>query len=166
MKLALVLSVGLLVLPSVAEAQIEIGFDSGVAVDRTLGINVTTFDIPASWLRVGFAGERVSFESLVTFSLRRVLDQTASTIKFLPGIVYHTRRGLYFRGEVGLLLVNDPSSSLSQFALGVAAGLKRQIGPGPLYLRLETGVDQWRENSDFFKHSEFRGLVGISVVVN
>lgn len=166
MKLALVLSIGLLVLPSVSEAQIELGFDSGIEVDRTLGINVTTFDIPTRWFRIGFPGERISFESLVTFSVTRVLDQTATAIKFLPGIVYHTRRGMYFRGEAGMLLINDPGSSASQFAFGVAAGLKRQIGSGPLYLRLETGVDRWRGNSDFFEHSEFRGLVGISVVVN
>ena len=54
MKLALFLAVGLLVLPPVAKAQVELGFDSGLTVQRILGTNLTTFSIPATWLRVGF----------------------------------------------------------------------------------------------------------------
>ena len=66
-----------------------------------------------------------------------------------------------------MLLVDDGAgTSGSQFAFGIAVGTKRQIGPGPLYFRVEAAVDQWRENSDFFARSEFRFLIGISVVVN
>ena len=166
MKLALFLAVGILVLPPVAEAQIEIGCDSGVTVDRTLGTNLTTFEIPSSNLRVGFPGATFTFETLASFTVQRRFDETTTVIRVLPGIVYHWRPTTYFRGEAGLRLLNDSGSSLNQFAFGVAVGNKRQIGPGPLYLRFEFGLDQWRQNSDFFAHSEFRGLVGISVVVN
>ena len=166
MKLALFLTVGLLVLPPVAEAQVELGFDSGVTVDRTLSNNFTTFAIPSSWLRIGIPGETIAFESLLSFAVQSAGDQTATAIKFLPGILYHWRAGTYFKGEAGMLLVTGGGSTLSQFAFGVAVGNKRQIGPGPLYLRFEGAVDSWQENSDFFAHSEFRGLVGISIVLN
>ena len=173
MKLALLLAAGLLVLPRIAEAQIELGFDSGLRIDRTLGTNVTTFAIPSNWLRVGFfPGQAIAFESLVTVEILNAFDETATVIKFLPGIVYNWRANTYFRGEAGMLIVDDPGGirgaiiSGSQFAFGVAVGTKRQIGPGPLYFRVEAAVDQWRKNSNFFARSEFRFLVGISVVVN
>ena len=165
MKRALFFAVGLLVLPPVAEAQIELGFDSGVRVVRAGGLSQTRVDIPAGWLRVGFPGETFTFESLIDFTVAFSSGQTASVIRILPGIVYHYRASTYFRGEVGLLLINEAGDSLSQFAFGIAVGTKRQIGPGPLYLRLEAGIDQWRENNDFAESSEYRALVGISVVV-
>ena len=167
MKLALLLAVGLVVLPPVAEAQVELGFDSGVTVDRTLGNNVTTFLIPSSMLRVGFfPGETIAFESLFQFAHQRTPGQKATVIRFLPGIVYNWRPSTYFRGEAGVLLIDDSSTSATQFAFGIGVGTKRQIGPGPLYFRVEVALDQWRENSDFFAHSEFRLLAGISIVLN
>ena len=168
MKLALFLAVGLLVLPPVAKAQVELGFDSGLTVQRILGTNLTTFSIPATWLRVGFfPGQTIAFESLVTVDVQNASGQTATFIKFLPGVVYNWRASTYFRGEAGMLLVDDGAgTSGSQFAFGIAVGTKRQIGPGPLYFRVEAAVDQWRENSDFFARSAFRFLIGISVVVN
>ena len=166
MKRALLLGVGLLVLPCVAEAQLEVGFDAGVAVRRQPGSDQTTFSVPSGWLRVGFPGETISFESLMEVTVLRAFGQTASLVRLLPGIAYNYRPNAYFRGEVGMLLLNQPGSSASQFALGIATGTKRQLGPGPLYLRLEVGLDRWLPSSDFRKSSEFRGVVGLSVVIN
>ena len=173
MKRALFLAVGLLVLARVAEAQIELGFDSGVRIERFGGLTQTTFDIPSNWLRIGFPVETFTIESLISLVAQRSSGQTVSRISFLPGIVYDYRANLYVRGEVGLLLFSQGGSSVSQFAYGVAVGTKRQIGPGPLYLRFEFGIDQWRENDrgtpslndDLQERSEYRALVGISVVV-
>ena len=173
MKLALFLAAGLLVLPPVAEAQIQLGFDSGVRIERVGGLTETTFEIPSNWLRIGFPVETFTIESLISLFAQRSSGQTVSVISFLPGIVYDYRANLYVRGEVGLLLISASGSSVSQFGYGVAVGNKRQIGPGPLYLRFELGIDQWRENNrgtpslndDLQKRSEFRALVGISVVV-
>ena len=166
MKLALLLAVGLVVLPPVAEAQVELGFDTGLSIDRTLGDNITRFSIPSSLLRVGFfPGHTIAFESLLSVSILNAFDQTATVIKFLPGIVYNWRASTYFRGEAGMLIVDQGGESANQFAFGVAVGTKRQIGPGPLYFRVEASVDQWRENSDFFARSEFRFLAALSIVV-
>ena len=165
MKPALFLGVGLLVLPPVAEAQLEVGFDSGVTVERQGGTSQTTFEVPSALLRIGFVGQTIGFESLLTTFVRRVAGQTQTLIKLLPGISYNYRRSTYIRGEVGLVVVNAGSSA-SQFAYGLAVGNKRQIGPGPLYLRFEAAVDQWLENDDFFSHTDFRGTIGLSVVIN
>jgi hypothetical protein len=165
MKPALFLGLSLLVLPPVAEAQLEVGFDSGVTVERQGSSSQTTFEVPATLLRVGYAGQTISFESLLTTYVRRVSVQTQTLIKFLPGIAYNYRRSTYIRGGVGLVVVNAGGSA-SQFAFGLAVGTKRQIGPGPLYLRLEAAMDQWLENSDFLSHTDFRGTIGLSVVIN
>ena len=166
MKSALFLVVGLLVLPPVAEAQVELGFDSGVTIERSGGINTTTFEVPSNWLRIGFGGETIAFESLVSLAHARALGQSVTVIEILPGIVYNYRFSTYMRGEVGLLVVSARGESANQFAYGVAVGTKRQIRPGLLYLRFEAGVDKWRRNNDFNAKSDFRFLVGISVVVN
>ena len=118
-------------------------------------------------LRVGFfPGQTIAFESLVSFAAQRFSGQTATVIRFLPGIVYNWRPSTYFRGEAGMLVIDDSSTSATQFAFGIGVGTRRQIGPGPLYFRVEVALDQWRENSDFFAHSEFRFLAGISIVLN
>ena len=166
MKLGFFLGVGLLVLPAVAEAQLEVGFDSGVTVERGGGSSQTTFEIPSGWLRIGFSGQAFTFESLFTLAWARASGQSASVVEFLPGIAYRFRGNTYVRGEVGVLLFSAAGESASQFAYGVSVGTKRQIGPGPLYLRLETGLDQWEGNNDFRERSEFRGSVGLSVVLN
>ncbi len=174
MKRALFLAVALLVLPPVAKAQIELGFDSGVRVERTGGLSLTTFEIPSNWVRIGLPGETIGFESLLSLFAQRESGQTVSVISFLPGIVYHYRPRIYVRGEVGVSRFSSSSSSFSQFAYGLALGTKRVIGPGPLYLRFELGLDQWIENDrgtlnlsdDIQERSEFRALVGIGVVVN
>ena len=166
MKSALFLVVGLLALPPVAQGQIEIGFDSGVMVQRSPGSDQTTFELPSSWLRFGFPSRTITFESLITFVAARASGQTATLIRILPGVVYQYRASTYVRGELGLLLISAGGESFSQFGYGLAVGTKRQIGPGPVYVRFEAGVDQWRENNDFLKSSDFRGLIGLSIVVN
>ena len=56
--------------------------------------------------------------------------------------------------------------TLRQYAYGIAVGTKRQIGPGPLDLRLETGLDKWVERENLFlEASDFRGTVGLSIVL-
>jgi hypothetical protein len=166
MKRAFFLGMGLLVLPSVAEAQLQLGFDTGVQVQRQGGISQTNIEIPSRWLRIGIGGGRISFESRTTFAYARAEGESASVIRILPGINFAYRGSTYFRGEVGLLLFTASGETASQYAAGLAVGTKRQIGAGPLYLRLETGVVQWQGNNDFIKSTDFHGVVGISVVVN
>ena len=169
MKGALFLGVSLLLLPPVAEAQLELGFDTGVSVLRTGGQSLTSIDFP-SGLRIGIGlpGE-FTFESLFKFSWLGASGQSSSTLEFLPGIAYNIRANTYIRGEVGMLQLTGvvEDRTFRQYAYGIAAGTKRQIGAGPLYLRLETGLDKWveRENQ-FLEASDFRGTVGITVVLN
>ena len=169
MKGALFLGVSLMVLPPVAEAQFELGFDTGVSVLRTGGQSITAIDFPAGLrIGIGLPGERFTFESLFTFGWVGASGQASSTLEFLPGIAYHIRANTYIRGEVGVLQLTGvvEDRTLRQYAYGVAVGTKRQIGPGPLYLRLETGLDKWVERENLLlEASDFRGTVGLSIVL-
>ena len=166
MRRALLLGMGLLVLPSVGEAQVELGVDAGLIVDREDGESSTTFRIPTATIRLGFPRESISFESLVGVAIVSEFDETVTTIALLPGIVFTLGSNVYLRGEVVVTYVREAGSGASQFGFGGAVGTKRQIGDGPVSLRFEGGVDRLLENDDFFSTTEFRALVGLSVVVN
>ena len=150
--------------PTIAEAQVELGFDVGMTSESSGGFQRTSFHIPTKYLRVGTTGT-ISFESLVSVSHQRVEREHLTIIEVLPGIVYH--RGPYYtRAEVGLLLVSSSfGGSNSQFAYGVAVGRKVRIGRAPMFWYVETGIDKWMANPEYLARSVFRFLVGLSVVV-
>ena len=155
-----------LLFPTIAEAQIEIGFDVGLSAENSGGFRLVSYHIPTKYLRIGVPGRTISFESLVSISHKRVLGEHQTVIEVLPGIVYH--RGEYYtRAEVGMLL--DSSSfgwSSSQFAYGGAVGRKQRIGKdSSTFWYVETGVDKWVGNIEYAPRSVFRFLVGLSVVI-
>jgi len=160
----LIIFITLLILPAIAEAQIELGFDVGLTVDKSAGITHNSYDIPAKYLRIGFPRGRVSFESLVAINHQRIGRSHLTIVEVLPGIMYQLNR-YYVRGEVAMLLVSSNfDRSSSQFGYGVAVGSRRALR-GPVFLRLETGITKWAGNVDYFGRSVFRALVGLSVVV-
>ena len=169
MKHALFIAMGLLVLPLAAEAQVELGIDAGLELNRSGGDNITTFVIPRAMLRIGIPRESITFEALVGINSINDSGGDFTLITFLPGIVYPFGSSHYVRGEVGLLYVSEVLASgavrsLTQFAFGGAIGTKRQIGDGPVSLRFEGGVDRWQGDGD--DSTDFRALIGISVLVN
>ena len=158
------LTVLMLMLPSALGAQVEFGFDSGMVIERSGGLKRTTFRVPSRFLRVGFPGERVSFETLLAFTHQKVGRQSGTSIEVIPGVSFYYGRGLYVRGEAGLFLTSG-AVSRSQFAYGFAVGSRRRIGEGPLFFRLETGLTKWQESADYTASSNFRFLVGLSAVI-
>jgi len=164
MKHILLLIIGLALLPHPTQAQLELGFDAGMRVENMAGMNLTTFMAPAEQIRIGAHSKTLAFEALMSFTHQRMRGASATVIKVLPGLVYYLPADTYIRGEVGALLVANVGSA-SQFGYGIAAGNKRQIGPGPLYLRIETGVDKWVENWNYAASTEYRFLVGLSIVL-
>ena len=78
----------MLLLPSALSAQLEFGIDSGIRIEKTVGISRTTLRIPSEWLRVGLRFERFGFESLINFANQRVSGESATEIELLPGISY------------------------------------------------------------------------------
>lgn len=166
MKRALLLAIGLFLLPSVGQAQVELGVDAGLIVNRGDGESSTTFRIPTATFRFGFPRESISFESLFGVAIVNEFDETVTTIALLPGIVFTLGSNVYLRGEVVVTYVREAGSGASQFGFGGAVGTKRQIGDGPVFLRFEGGVDRLLKNDDFASATEFRALVGFSVVVN
>ena len=164
MKNIWVVPLAFLALVPPLSAQLEIGFDAGMRVEKMAGLSLTTFHAPSEQIRVGSHGETLAFETLLSFTHQRARGQSATVIKVLPGLVYFLPAGSYIRGEVGVMLIATVGSA-SQFAYGVAVGTKRAIGPGPLYLRIETGLDRWVENWNYAESSEFRFLVGLSIVL-
>ena len=165
MRRALLLGIGIFLLPSVGEAQVELGLDAGLGYARASGESITGFSIPMSTLRIGFPRESINIETLVGISILNANDETLTLIEFLPGAVFTLDSNMYLRGEVALNFISGGGNSSTQFGFGGAVGYKRQIGDGPVSLRFEGGVDQFLENDDFASRTEFRALVGFSVAV-
>ncbi len=166
MRRALLLGMGLFVLPSVSEAQVELGLDAGLLYDRAGGESVTAFAIPVPTFRIGFPVGSASIESLVLLQIVNQADVTSTRIVLLPGVNFPVgSSGMYLRAELGLTYVSGGGFSASQFGFGGAVGYKRPMGDGPVSLRFEGGVDQFLENDDFLSTTSIRALIGFSVVV-
>jgi hypothetical protein len=173
MKRSIVLTLGLLAIPTFATAQVEIGIDAGLSIESIDDVddNVTSFSIP-SGVRLGFgAGESVLVESRVAFERRSQGDVSITALGFVPGINFLVGEQLYLRGEAGLSYLKLDSGtddgSVTQYMLGGAAGLRIPVRDNVLF-RPELGVVRFLENTDdgIPANWEFRLQAGISAVIN
>ena len=166
MKRALLFTMGLLALPSVGQAQVDIGLDAGFGYLRSSGESATTFNIPASSVRIGFPVGSSAFESRVVLSILNGNDETATLIYLAPGVNFPVgSNGMYLRAELSWAYAGGGGDTGTQFGFGGAIGHKRPIGDGPVSLRFEGGVVQWLENSDFDPVTAITAMVGFSVTV-
>jgi len=165
---------GLLLAPAAASAQLELGIDGGLTIDMydVDGFdvdNLNTFAFPASWLRVGFgATEMISVETALSFQRLSQGDNSLTTIVLVPGVnVALGESGFYVRGEAGLQRISDEDDGVTQFTVGVAAGLKKAINEGPIAFRLEGGFGKVLEKeNEALGYNRVRLLMGISATVN
>lgn len=174
MRRALLIALGVLAMPALAQAQVEIGVDGGLAIQSIKDADKQiSFDIPNADMRLGFAGgESIVVETILGASYYKVGDYKQSWIDLVPGVNFLVSPQLYVRGEAGLLYYKtDPggsatSSSSTQWLFGGAVGSRKMLGEGAL-LRFEAGVDRALENTtDGIPASwNFRFLVGVSAVV-
>ncbi len=172
MKRTLVLALGLMVVPALASAQVELGLDAGLfysdtqgAADAAIGLQV-----PFSGARVGFAaGERLIVETRLSFDWFKQGGASGSGLVLVPGMNYLVNDQLYVRGEAGLSRdAFDPGTgggSQTQYIFGGAVGMRRPLGPA--LLRLEAGVDKALENTDdgIPSSTEVHVSVGVSAVI-
>ena len=166
MRRALFLAMGLLALPAVGQAQVDLGLDAGLFYDRFRGESRTFFAIPIPTFRIGFPIGSASLESLVRLSIVNEDDETSTRILLIPGVNFPVgSSGMYLRAELAWVFVGAGGQGFSQFGFGGAVGYKRPMGDGPVSLRFEGAVSQFLENDDFVGATEFRALVGFSVVV-
>lgn len=175
MKRTFVLALGLLAVPALVVAQMEIGLDGGFsysdvdgATDATIG-----FSAPVSGMRVGFAaGESLIVETLLGLDWQKEGDASGSAIGIVPGVNFMINDQVYLRGEAGLARAGfddgaGNSGSLTQYLFGAGIGMRRALGEGAL-LRLEAAVDKALENTDDGIPSslDIRIGVGVSAVIN
>ena len=175
MKRTLVLALGLMVVPAVVSAQLEIGLDSGLsysdvdgATDATIG-----FSVPTSGARVAFAaGEQLLIETRLGFDWQKEGDASGNLLSLLPGVNFLVNEQVYVRGEAGLSRFSfddgvNPSVSGTQYIFGAAVGMRRALGTGAL-LRLEAGVDKALENTGDGIPSilDMHATIGVSAVIN
>ena len=167
MKRALLFTMCLLALPSVGQAQVDIGLDAGLGYMRSSGESATTFNIPTRSVRIGFpVGSSASIESRVLLSIQNGDDETATLIYLAPGVNFPVgSNGMYLRAELAWGYAGGGGDTGNQFGFGGAIGHKRPIGDGPVSLRFEGGVLQWLENSDFDPMTVMSAMVGFSVTV-
>ncbi len=171
MKRAILLAVLLLVAPSAARAQLEVGLDAGFVLHTGYenSDNVTQLSIPTGWGRVGLPlGGVLDFETLLGFNRIGSGGSSASQLTFLPGLNFLLGDdGAYLRGEVAVTRTAFDGESQSQFGFGGAVGLKKAIDDGPVSFRLEGAFVRWLEDQDTFQEAfnQIRILVGISARV-
>jgi len=165
MRRVLLVALVLAVLPQFAAAQVEIGVDGGLVIDRSNGSTVTQFSTPISAFRLSFPRESFTFESLISVNVISANDETVSILSLIPGLAFSLSPNVYLKGEVAITYLSGGGSSANQFGFGGAIGWKRQLGDGPVSVRLEGAVDQMLENDDFSATTEFRGTAGISAAV-
>jgi hypothetical protein len=171
MKRPILLALLLLVAPSAARAQLEVGLDAGFVLHTGFesSDDVTRISIPTGWGRLGLPlGDLLGFETLLGFNRISSGDSSASQLSFLPGVnVWLGDDGAYLRGEVAMTRTAFDGESQSQYGFGGAVGLKKDIDGGPVSFRLEGGFVRWLEDQDNFQEAfnQIRILVGISAAV-
>ncbi len=174
MKRTIVLALGLLLVPSVVAAQVEIGMDAGLSIESVDDDpdDLTSFSLPVSEVRVGFAaGEMMIVETRVALGYLSVDDFSATDFGLVPGVNVLLGDRFYVRGEAGLMYssldTGTADESATQYLLGAGAGLRVPVVESVLF-RAEAGVDRWLENEDEFIPAswEFRLVAGVSAVIN
>jgi len=175
MRRVLLIALGVLAMPALAQAQVEIGLDGGLAVRSVKNTDKQiSFDIPSADMRLGFAsGESIIVETILGASYNKQGDNKFSWVNLTPGVNFLFSPSAYVRGEAGLMYYKTDngttSDSSTQFQLGGAVGTRKMMGEGTV-LRLEAGVDRALEKKDAGVVTmpaswNFRVLVGISAVV-
>lgn len=174
MRRSLVLAFGLLLVPSIVAAQVEIGVDGGLSIESIddADENITAFSIPNTEVRVGFwAGEALIIETRFGLDWTSVGDFSFTGLGFVPGVNFLFGERFYARGEAGFVyLAEDDGAddeSATQLLLGAAAGMRVPVVDNIVF-RLEGGLDRWLENEDEFIPAswEFRIVAGLSAMVN
>src|SRR5688500_16974309 len=180
MKKTFVLALGLLVVPQVISAQLEIGLDAGFGIampDADGADNVTRFGVPSGGalpfvappqIRVGFAaGERLIVESALGFDYVSSGDTSLNSLLVMPGVNFLVGPQFYVRGEAGLVRFSDGDESTTQYGFGAGAGLRRPLGGGAALLRAEVAADKWLEDLDagIDGYLDIRAIIGISAVI-
>jgi Outer membrane protein beta-barrel domain len=176
MKRALLIALAALAMPVLAQAQVEVGVDAGLGIQKMSGATDKdiSIDIPTSGLRVGFAGgESLIVETMLDFGWDKYGDQKTTFLTLVPGVNFMVTPQVYVRGEAGLNYFKydsgTGSSSQTQYVFGGAVGTRKMLGEGAL-LRLEAGVDRGLEKKDSGVVTipaswDFRLVAGISAVV-
>lgn len=162
MRLLSLLTLCLLVAPQAANAQVEIGIDAGVQLETQSGLdNRTQLSIPTGSGRIGFPGERVSFETLASLNVIS-RNGTVTLLGLTPGVNFAVGEGGgYVRAEGAMLLVSGGGDTDTEFGAGAAAGLKKPINGGPVSFRLEVGYDRFFDA----EVNQFRLLFGLSAAL-
>ena len=179
MKRTLVLGLGLLVVPAVVSAQLEVGLDAGfsILIPDDGSDNIKRFGVPSnplvpflSTLRVGFpAGETLLIESALGFTYASFgPNDSFNALFIMPGANFLLGDQFYVRGEAGLMRLSDSGSDAqTQYAFGGGAGIRRPLGASAL-LRAEVAADKWLKDAgaglDGFL--DIRAVVGVSAVIN
>jgi hypothetical protein len=174
MRKSLVLALGLMVVPTIASAQVELGLDffgiSYTDVDGAADAEIGA-SFPVSGMRVAFpAGPQILIETRIEGDWSKQGDASGKSLDLLPGINYLVNDQVYVRGEAGLSYgsfdTGTVSGSSTQYLFGGAVGMRRPLGMG--ILRLEAGVLKALENTDDGIPSwmQFNLSAGASVVVN
>ncbi len=175
MRRALLIALGVLAMPALAQAQVEIGVDAGLGIQSVKDADKQiSFDVPNADMRLGFAsGESIIVETILGASYYKVGDYKQSWVDLTPGVNFLFSPSAYVRGEAGLMYYKTDngttSDSSTQFQLGAAVGTRKMMGEGTV-LRFEAGVDRALEKKDSGVVTipaswNFRLLVGVSAVL-
>lgn len=180
MKKTFVLALGLLVVPQMVSAQVEIGLDAGFGIampDADGAESITRFGVPTGGfvpfasppqVRVGFAaGETLLVESIVGFNYFSSDGESINTLLLMPGVNFLVGPQFYVRGEAGLMRLGSDDDSTTRYGFGAAGGLRRPLGGGAAVLRGEVGVDKWLETEEGFDDGalDIHATIGISAVI-
>jgi hypothetical protein len=171
MKMTWVLAVGLLAMPQVAAAQLEIGVDTGLGYADTDPDATISFDVPVSGARLGFsAGPQMLIETRLEFDWAKAGDASGTSLFLVPGVNYLLNERVYVRGNIGLSYSRFDngvvSGSSTQYIFGGALGMRRALGSGAV-LRFEAGADKWLESDDGAGDDllSIHGTVGVSAII-
>jgi hypothetical protein len=159
----MVLACCLTVLPSALMAQVEVGIEGGLQLHTQADAdNLTQFDLPVSWVRLGFPREHTSFEMLAALRVHHASGQTVTLLESTPGLNFPVGDGTsYVRGEMVLSAVFSDGDNATEWGAGIAYGVRKPIDEGPISFRFEVGYDRFFD-SDV---NRFRALVGLSATL-
>ena len=148
-----------LIAPVAANAQVELGMDGGLQMTMpSEGDSWTRFTVPTGLLRIGFPGERFTFETLMALQVSHY-DDTDAYLALTPGVNLPVGTGgQYVRAEALMTLV---SGGDDDFGLGAAFGIKKRIEDSPASVRFEVGFDRMFDA----ELNHLRLLVGLSTRV-
>jgi hypothetical protein len=175
MKRIMVLALGLLFLPALVSAQVEVGLDAGLTFEKIDDVDDSAIDfsVPTSGARIAFAGgESMLIETLLAFGYGKQGDDSGMALALVPGLNFLLSEQLYLRGEAGLNYVSFDNGSGgvsgTQFLFGAGVGIRKPLSEAAV-LRFEGALDRFLESLDgdipFAASWQFRAIMGISAVV-